>query len=341
MTAPHTDVEQVEAANTAFYEALERGDFEEVASAWLTPADLGVDEEYHDPADAGVVSCVHPGWPVLTGRGEVLRSYTLIMANTDYIQFFLTDVHVSVTGDTAVVTCTENILSGGPAPAEGEELGPLVGQLVVATNVYRRTPSGWKLWSHHASPVLAEEEDDEDDDTPRRADRTGGIRPAGAAPALIRRVRGTPGPRRTPPPGRGAGPQVDSKAAGVPSAHGHRPGPTTAGVIRVDRVALSGLKARGHHGVFPKEREEGQTFLVDLVLGLDTRPAAADDDLTKTVHYGIVAEEVVAVVEGEPVNLIETLAERIAQVCLKHDVVRRSRCASTSRTRRSPCPSTT
>ncbi|MEU2317651.1 nuclear transport factor 2 family protein [Streptomyces althioticus] len=166
MTAPHTDVEQVEAANTAFYEALERGDFEEVASAWLTPADLGVDEEYHDPADAGVVSCVHPGWPALTGRGEVLRSYALIMANTDYIQFFLTDVHVSVTGDTAVVTCTENILSGGPAPAEGEELGPLVGQLVVATNVYRRTPSGWKLWSHHASPVLAEENDDENDDTP-------------------------------------------------------------------------------------------------------------------------------------------------------------------------------
>ncbi|AXI87083.1 dihydroneopterin aldolase [Streptomyces sp. ETH9427] len=93
-------------------------------------------------------------------------------------------------------------------------------------------------------------------------------------------------------------------------------------MIRVDRVALSGLRARGHHGVFPKEREEGQTFLVDLVLGLDTRPAAADDDLTRTVHYGIVAEEVVAVVEGEPVNLVETLAERIAQVCLKHDVVR-------------------
>ncbi|MCP3769703.1 MULTISPECIES: dihydroneopterin aldolase [Streptomyces] len=89
----------------------------------------------------------------------------------------------------------------------------------------------------------------------------------------------------------------------------------------MDRVALHGLKARGHHGVFPREREEGQTFIVDLVLGLDIRPAAAHDDLTRTVHYGIVAEEVVAVVRGEPVNLIETLAERIAQVCLKHDVV--------------------
>ena len=93
---------------------------------------------------------------MLNGRGEVLRSYALIMANTEYIQFFLTDVHVSVTGDTALVTCTENILSGGPAPEDSDELGPLVGQLVVATNVFRRTPEGWKLWSHHASPVLAE-----------------------------------------------------------------------------------------------------------------------------------------------------------------------------------------
>ncbi len=89
----------------------------------------------------------------------------------------------------------------------------------------------------------------------------------------------------------------------------------------MDRVALRGLKARGHHGVFAKEREEGQTFIVDLVLSLDTRSAAADDDLTKTVHYGVVAEEVVAAVEGEPVDLIETLAERIAQTCLKHEPV--------------------
>ncbi|SDK42788.1 dihydroneopterin aldolase [Streptomyces indicus] len=89
----------------------------------------------------------------------------------------------------------------------------------------------------------------------------------------------------------------------------------------MDRVALRGLKARGHHGVFAHEREEGQTFIVDLVMSLDTRSAAADDDLTKTVHYGVVAEEVVAVVEGEPVDLIETLAERIAQTCLKHEPV--------------------
>ena len=90
----------------------------------------------------------------------------------------------------------------------------------------------------------------------------------------------------------------------------------------MDRVALHGLRARGRHGVLAREREEGQTFVVDLVLGLDTRPAAAADDLSLTVDYGAVAEEVVAVVEGEPVDLIETLAQRIADRCLARDGVR-------------------
>ncbi|GGR44437.1 3-dehydroquinate dehydratase [Streptomyces cinereoruber] len=138
---PATDAAAVEAANTAFYEAMETGDFDTVSGLWLDD-------------DATPVTCVHPGWPVLTGRGEVLRSYALIMANTEYIQFFLTDLKISLAADTALVTCTENILSGGPAE-DGAELGPLVGQLVVATNVFRRTPDGWRLWSHHASPVLA------------------------------------------------------------------------------------------------------------------------------------------------------------------------------------------
>ncbi|MFE9965080.1 nuclear transport factor 2 family protein [Streptomyces sp. NPDC005525] len=146
------DIAAVEQANTAFYEAMERGDLDELSGLWLPGEDL-------------TISCVHPGWPVLSGRGEVLRSYALIMANTEYIQFFLTDVGVSMTGDTALVTCTENILSGGPAE-DGGELGPLVGQLVVATNVFRRTGDGWKLWSHHGSPVLADSDDDEDEDTP-------------------------------------------------------------------------------------------------------------------------------------------------------------------------------
>jgi len=144
------DIAAVEQANTDFYEAMERGDLAALSGLWLPGEDL-------------TVSSVHPGWPVLRGRGEVLRSYALIMANTEYIQFFLTDVGVSMTGDTALVTCTENILSGGPAE-DGNALGPLVGQLVVATNVFRRTPEGWKLWSHHGSPVLAETGEEEDEE---------------------------------------------------------------------------------------------------------------------------------------------------------------------------------
>jgi 7,8-dihydroneopterin aldolase/epimerase/oxygenase len=83
-----------------------------------------------------------------------------------------------------------------------------------------------------------------------------------------------------------------------------------------DRIALTGLRARGRHGCLPAERELGQEFVIDVVLGLDARPAAAEDDLLRTVDYGALADRLVAVVEGEPVNLIETLAERLAGVCL-------------------------
>lgn len=83
-----------------------------------------------------------------------------------------------------------------------------------------------------------------------------------------------------------------------------------------DRIALVGLEAHGRHGVLDSEREAGQVFGVDVVLGLDTRSAAASDDLGDTVDYGTLARDVAAVVEGEPVALIETLAQRIADVCL-------------------------
>ena len=83
-----------------------------------------------------------------------------------------------------------------------------------------------------------------------------------------------------------------------------------------DELALLGLECWGHHGVFERERREGQKFLVDLVLGLDTTAAASSDDLSQTVDYGSLAMAVKAAVEQDPVDLIETLAERIADVCL-------------------------
>ena len=83
-----------------------------------------------------------------------------------------------------------------------------------------------------------------------------------------------------------------------------------------DRLALTGLRATGHHGVLERERLEGQEFVVDVEIGLDTRPAASADDLSATVHYGELAERLHAAVESEPVDLIETLAQRLADICL-------------------------
>jgi dihydroneopterin aldolase len=85
----------------------------------------------------------------------------------------------------------------------------------------------------------------------------------------------------------------------------------------IDRIELLGLRARGRHGCLPPERELGQEFVVDVRLGLNLRPAAARDDLSRTVDYGRLAARLVAVVEGDPVDLIETLAERLAGVCLE------------------------
>ena len=83
-----------------------------------------------------------------------------------------------------------------------------------------------------------------------------------------------------------------------------------------DRIMLRGLRVRGHHGVFEHERRDGQDFIIDVVLRVDTRAAGMSDDLKDTVHYGLLAEELAADVAREPLNLIEALAQRLADRCL-------------------------
>jgi uncharacterized protein (TIGR02246 family) len=134
-----SELEAVEAANAAMYEAFETADVDRMAQIW-------------DDVDGAAVVCVHPGWPMLRGRDHVLRSWSAVMAGTEYIQFFLTDVQVSVLGDTAVVTCTENVLT------EVSETGQ--NAQVVATNVLVRRPDGWRVQVHHGSPVLGRLVDD-------------------------------------------------------------------------------------------------------------------------------------------------------------------------------------
>ena len=125
-------VDQLEAANAALYTAFESGDVDLMEAVW-------------DVEEPESLVCVHPGWPMLRGRTAVMRSWSAVMANTDYIQFVLTDVLVAVAGDAAVVTCTENVLTSA-------DVGD--GAHAVATNVFVRRGDGWRLVVHHGSPVL-------------------------------------------------------------------------------------------------------------------------------------------------------------------------------------------
>ena len=86
----------------------------------------------------------------------------------------------------------------------------------------------------------------------------------------------------------------------------------------MDLITLTGVTAAGHHGVFDFERRDGQPFVVDAVLHLDFSKAAASDDVLDTAHYGEVADCIRGWITGDPLNLIEALAVRIAD-----DVLRR------------------
>jgi dihydroneopterin aldolase len=83
-----------------------------------------------------------------------------------------------------------------------------------------------------------------------------------------------------------------------------------------DLIEVRGIRARGHHGVLATERVAGQPFIADVILAVDTSRAAGSDDLADTVDYSQVAQVVYAELAGDPVDLIETLAERIAGRCL-------------------------
>jgi len=91
--------------------------------------------------------------------------------------------------------------------------------------------------------------------------------------------------------------------------------------LPLDTITLTGLRAQGYHGVFEDERRDGQEFIIDVTVHLDFAAAARNDALEQTVHYGILATDVVSAVERDPVDLIETVAERVAAVALAYNAV--------------------
>ena len=91
----------------------------------------------------------------------------------------------------------------------------------------------------------------------------------------------------------------------------------------MDRIAIRGLRVFAHHGVLESERTGGQNFLIDVTVHLDTRAAAAADDLTRTLDYGDLALAVHQRVSEEHWNLIERVAQRVAELALENPAAER------------------
>jgi dihydroneopterin aldolase len=97
----------------------------------------------------------------------------------------------------------------------------------------------------------------------------------------------------------------------------------TTDSARTDSITLTGLRVKAHHGVYDFERENGQDFVIDVTVWLDLARPAASDEVAETIHYGELAAEVADAVRRDPVDLIETVAERIAAVVLAHAAAQR------------------
>jgi len=123
--------DEVLAANRAFYAAFEALDMGAMSDVW----------EHSDR-----VACVHPGWGRLTGWGAISASFFALFQNGQHLQFILTNERVDVTGDTAWVSCDENILS------------EQVGGTVAALNLFARDGRTWRMVVHHGSSVLPQHE---------------------------------------------------------------------------------------------------------------------------------------------------------------------------------------
>src|SRR3989442_1162306 len=138
-----SDLDEIEGANTRFYQAFETLDLAQMDRVW---------------AHGEHVKCVHPGWPILVGWDAVRSSWETIFENTAEMRFTLSDVRATASGDLAWVTCTENIFS--------EVRGRLAITTVLATNLFERGPGGWRLIHHHASHVLSATRDETPPDPP-------------------------------------------------------------------------------------------------------------------------------------------------------------------------------
>lgn len=120
--------DDVRAANESFYAALSGLDIERMSALWL-----------HDER----VCCVHPGGDRIEGWIAIEASWAQLFGDRSWLRVVATGVEVDVVGDLAVVVCHESITVG-----EGTDVRL---EVAVSTNLYLRTPKGWRMIHHHAS----------------------------------------------------------------------------------------------------------------------------------------------------------------------------------------------
>ena len=133
-----TTEQEVAEANANFYRAFEALKIEAMERVW---------------AKDGEIQCGHPGWRILRGWGPVMESWKRIFENTPSMQFTLTDVKVEVRGELAWVTLYENLNSS----IQGQSYSAAI----LTTNMFQRTPDGWRMILHHGSPVSQPADQDE------------------------------------------------------------------------------------------------------------------------------------------------------------------------------------
>lgn len=123
--------EEVHRANARFYQAFEHLDIREMEAVWATDQ---------------TVKCIHPGWAILVGWLDIRDSWDAIFSNTEYLEFSIKHIDISIEGNLAWVTCQENMTQAVS--------GRSVQSVIMATNIFERKDNYWRLVHHHGSPVV-------------------------------------------------------------------------------------------------------------------------------------------------------------------------------------------
>ena len=124
-------------SNQSFYDAFNKQDLGLMKAVW---------------SDDVCARCIHPGWPMLKGYGEIIQSWEDIFQHNQHMEIQVSDVEVVMHDDIAWVSCQENLFSIQTTGVQSSK--------VHSTNLFQRMGDDWKMILHHAAaiPIVTPEE---------------------------------------------------------------------------------------------------------------------------------------------------------------------------------------